>query len=145
MSDYKRILCVVDLSQENRQIIGRAVELAKHYSASLEVLHVVEHLPSEVANNIVLPDQMGIEEHLAATAKDELAKVKSEFDMPEMTVKVVVGSTKHEIIDIAQQTKTDLIVIGRHGRHGISRLLGSTANAVLHHAPCDVLAIHVGT
>jgi universal stress protein A len=37
----------------------------------------------------------------------------------------------------------DLIVIGSHGREGIQRLLGSTANAVLHGAPCDVLAVRI--
>ena len=144
MSDYKHILCVVDLSQENREIAERAAELARHYGASLELLHVVEHLPSEVSNNIVLPDQMSIEDHLVATAEEGMQALKSELDAPSVSIKVVLGSTKREIIDIAQGDNIDLIVIGRHGRHGVSRLLGSTANAVVHHASCDVLAVHVG-
>ena len=144
MNDYKRILCVVDLSQENREIASRAAELAKHYSASLVLLHVVEHLPSEVSNNIVLPNQQSIEESLFASSEEVLDKLKAEIDAPDVSIKVVVGSTKHEIINIATSEKVDLIVIGRHGRHGISRLLGSTANAVLHHAPCDVLALRIG-
>ena len=37
----------------------------------------------------------------------------------------------------------DLIVVGSHGRHGLALLLGSTANDVLHGAPCDVLAVHL--
>ncbi|MEO1899758.1 MAG: universal stress protein, partial [Methylococcales bacterium] len=37
----------------------------------------------------------------------------------------------------------DLIVVGSHGRHGLALLLGSTANGVLHHAVCDVLAVRL--
>ena len=37
----------------------------------------------------------------------------------------------------------DLIVVGSHGRHGLALLLGSTANDVLHGAPCDVLAVRL--
>ncbi|WP_292363901.1 universal stress protein, partial [Methylophaga sp. UBA1464] len=37
----------------------------------------------------------------------------------------------------------DLIVVGSHGRKGIKMLLGSTANAILHHARCDVLAVRL--
>ena len=144
MSAYKHILCVVDLSAENRQIVSQAEEIAKLYSSKVSLLHVVEHLPSEVANNIVLPDQEGIEDHLLASAEEALKQLKNDIDIPDVATIVVLGSTKHEIIEIAKANKADLIVIGRHGRHGISRLLGSTANAVLHHAPCDVLAVHIG-
>ncbi|HHQ41669.1 MAG TPA: universal stress protein, partial [Chromatiales bacterium] len=38
----------------------------------------------------------------------------------------------------------DLIVLGSHGRRGLTRLLGSTADAVLHSARCDVLAVRIG-
>jgi len=38
---------------------------------------------------------------------------------------------------------TDLVIVGSHGRHGVRLLLGSTANAVLHGAECDVLAVRV--
>lgn len=143
MSDYQRILCVVDLSTENRQIVERAADMARRYAAQLFLLHVVEQLPSEVANNIVLPDQEGIEHHLEVAAAEALQRLADDIELPDVATQVVTGSTKHEIINTAKSREIDLIVIGRHGRHGISRLLGSTANAVLHHASCDVLAVHV--
>ena len=43
----------------------------------------------------------------------------------------------------ATEQACDLIVVGSHGRHGLALLLGSTANDVLHGAPCDVLAVHL--
>ena len=51
--------------------------------------------------------------------------------------------TKREIHRVAKEQDVDLIVVGSHGRHGLALLLGSTASAVLHGAPCDVLAIGV--
>ena len=56
----------------------------------------------------------------------------------------VVGSPAQEISRHARDTTADLIVVGSHGRHGLGRLLGSTANGVLHGVACDVLVVRVG-
>ncbi len=56
---------------------------------------------------------------------------------------VSAPSTKEGILDAAREHGVDLIVVGSHGRHGLALLLGSTANAVLHGAPCDVLAVRL--
>jgi len=48
-----------------------------------------------------------------------------------------------EITRYADDKQADLIVIGSHGRHGLQRLLGSTATPVLHNAKCDVLAVRI--
>jgi universal stress protein A len=56
---------------------------------------------------------------------------------------LVWGVPKEEITQIAQQENVDLIVVGSHGRHGFALLLGSTANSILHHAHCDVLAVRL--
>ena len=144
MNKYQNLLCLVDLSDENRVIVERAAELARHYGASLTLLHVVEPLPSYAANNIVLPDDIAIEEQLTLSAKEALSKLTSEMGLDKATTLVEVGPTKNTILEITKDRKIDLIVIGRHGRHGIARLLGSTATSVVHHAPCDVLTVHVG-
>ena len=54
-----------------------------------------------------------------------------------------VGKDHQEILEFAEINQVDLIVIGSHGRHGLALLLGSTANSVLHHAKCDVLAVRL--
>ncbi|MFS9629926.1 universal stress protein [Klebsiella pneumoniae] len=51
------------------------------------------------------------------------------------------GQPRQEIHHLAKEKACDLIVVGSHGRHGLALLLGSTANDVLHGAPCDVLAV----
>ena len=144
MSDYRHILCAVDLSNENIAVASRAAELAKLYKAQFSLMHVVEYIPIDLANELVLPQQQEIEQQLVAQAKSSLAGLVKRLDAAPVNEVVVQGSTKSEIVEYAQANQVDLIVVGRHGRHGISRLLGSVANAVLHHASCDVLAVKVG-
>ena len=144
MSGYRHILCAVDLSEENVAVASRAAELARSYQAKLSLLHVVEYIPIDLANELVLPQQQEIEQQLVAQATAHLRSLASKMGIEPLHEAVVQGSTKSEIIEYAQANQVDLIVLGRHGRHGISRLLGSVANAVLHHATCDVLAVRIG-
>ena len=148
MRGYQHILCAVDLSNENAVVFSRAAELANHYGARLSLLHAVEYIPIDLANELVLPQQQEIEQQLLEQAKRALAALVGQpIETPlknQPLQSVVQGSVKSSIVDYAENNQVDLIVIGRHGRHGISRLLGSVANAVLHHAPCDVLAVRVG-
>lgn len=53
------------------------------------------------------------------------------------------GVPKQEITQVADEQQADLIVVGSHGRHGLELLLGSTTNAILHHANCDVIAVRL--
>ena len=48
------------------------------------------------------------------------------------------------LVKIAREKSIELVVIGTHGQKGLQLLLGSTANAVLHGAGCDVLSVRVG-
>ncbi len=145
MSGYQHVLCAVDLGGENLAVASRAVELARQYGAKLSLLHVVEYIPIDLANELVLPQQQEIEDQLVEQSKKAVALLVSHLDLEQISENVVSGSTKAEILEFTKAGKVDLIVIGQHGRHGFSRLLGSTANAVLHNAPCDVLAVRIGT
>jgi universal stress protein A len=143
MVGYTHILAAVDLSDESIAVVSRAAELARHYRARLSLLHVVEYIPIDLANDLVLPQQQEIEAHLTARAKEHLASLAEKLGDPDIAQQVVNGSTKAEILRCAEEQQVGLLVVGRHGRHGLSRLLGSTANAVLHNAPCDVLAVKI--
>lgn len=141
---YQHVLCAVDLNEDNLAVAIRAAEQARHDNAKLSLIHVVEYIPIDLANELVLPQQQEIEEALIERAKTTIGHLARELGLDEVFENVVSGSTKSEIIRFAKDNEVDLIVIGKHGRHGFSRLLGSTANAVLHHAPCDVLTVHIG-
>ena len=92
----------------------------------------------------MLPQQQEIEDQLVEQSKKAIASLATQLDLKQISENVVSGSTKAEIIEFSKDGKVDLIVLGQHGRHGFSRLLGSTANAVLHNAPCDILAVRIG-
>lgn len=73
-----------------------------------------------------------------------LSELANRLGAPEAGLYVETGSTRAEILRLAKEKAVDLIVVGSHGRRGLALLLGSTANAILHGANCDVLAVRVG-
>ncbi len=84
-----------------------------------------------------------MDQQLLELADKRLQDLSEKYDVGDSERFVSQGSTKREILRIAEEQGVDLIVIGSHGREGIQLLLGSTANAVLHGAPCDVLAVRI--
>ena len=80
---------------------------------------------------------------LMTVAKKRLVKLAKKLNITDDCQWMETGSPKLEIIRIAEENNVDLIVVGSHGRHGFALLLGSTANGVLHHAQCDVLAVRL--
>jgi len=144
MGDYKHILLAVDFSAHGEEAADRAKDLADKYQAKLSVVHVVDNLPlTDAAYGPVIPFDLDLTEELMTAAKDRLAKLADKLGIAEDCQRVAVGSPKLEIIRIAEEDQADLIVVGSHGRHGLALLLGSTANGVLHHAHCDVLAVRL--
>lgn len=143
MGTYQQLLVAVDLSEDSRLLVAKGKELAGAFGARVTILHVIEYIPMDIYGDIMLPMDQGMEEQMLEHAKKRLQELR-ESSCKEAETHIAHGSTKTEIINTALDLNADLIVVGRHGRHGVSRLLGSTANAVLHHAPCDVLAVNIG-
>ncbi|HKJ10374.1 MAG TPA: universal stress protein [Gammaproteobacteria bacterium] len=143
MGGYTHLLLAVDFTDETGQVAERAVQLARAFDAGLSFIHVVEFLHMDLANELVLPQDVELEEQMVASARRKLQELAEGLGMPDAPCRVELGATKQEILRVAAEQKIDLIVVGSHGRHGIQRLLGSTANAVLHGAPCDVLAVRI--
>ena len=144
MGAYRHILVAIDFGPDHAQVLQRAVKLAKSEQARLSLVHVVEYLHVDLANELVLPQDVQLEAQIVETAKRKLGALADAVDLPAPIGQwVEMGSTKQEILRIAEEQDADLILIGSHGRHGLGRLLGSTTNAVLHGAACDVLAVRI--
>lgn len=140
---YKNILLALDLHNDcDKSTIDRAVQIANSYGAMLNLVHAVVHINAYGIAQ-AYPVVLNIEEDQVEVARTELAKVGKALNIPAERQFVEIGSPKTVIIQKAIDIQADLIIVGSHGRHGISLLLGSTANAVLHHANCDVLAVRV--
>jgi universal stress protein A len=143
MPEYKRILLVVDLTDDSLPIGRRAQALATAQGAELQVLHVVEYIPVEPMGETLMP-AIQIEDELLDRAKQLLAALGAQLGIPAGSCRVEAGNVKAEIVRIARETHADLIVLGSRERHGLSILVNFTEDAVLHAAPCDVLAVRVG-
>ena len=140
---YRRILLVVDLTEDSLQIGRRACDMAATLGASVELLHVVEFMPVEPMGETLMP-AVRIEEELMARASQRLAALAEELGLAGAPHRVESGNVKAEIVRVARERQADLIVLGSRERHGRSILVNFTEDAVLHAAPCDVLAVRVG-
>lgn len=143
MTEYRRILLVVDLTEDSLPIGRRATALATALGAEIDVLHVVEYVPVEPMGETLMP-AVQIEDELLDRARQRLATLGTQLGIPASSCRVEVGNVKAEIVRIARERQTDLIVLGSRERHGLSILVNFTEDTVLHAAPCDVLAVRVG-
>jgi len=142
MSQYNKILVAVDLTDECRKVVESATQIASGDDDSLHLVHVVEPISFAYGGDIPL-DIASIQEQILEQAKLHLNKFSNELDIDKSHQHVLVGRPAIEMRTLAEEVSADLIVVGSHGRHGIALLLGSTANGILHGAPCDVLAVRV--
>jgi universal stress protein A len=143
---YKQILVAVDLTDEADEVMAAARAIAADQGAArLTAVTVIKPLTNVYGGlDMVATIGSGIvtfEQEARKQAESRLDVLAAEYSVDETTV--LIGSPAVEIRELAASLGVDLIVIGTHGKHGLGLLLGSTANAVLHGVPCDVLAVKI--
>jgi nucleotide-binding universal stress UspA family protein len=139
MLPISNILFPTDLSDRSRAAFPLAAALARDHRASLTLVHVREVPALPFAEFGAVPPAD------LPTRDEVLAKLEA-FEPPDEAINVehVVadGSPAEEIVRVARERHSDLIVMGTHGRTGLSRLLlGSVAEEVMRRAPCPVLTL----
>lgn len=137
---YKHILFATDLTEDTAFLVEKVRALRGITGAKLSLVHVVEPLPGYSYAYLGIED---IEGQLLEEARQTMNKLGEKLSVDKSDQYIEIGPTKTKILGIADDIKTDLIVCGSHGRHGLSLLLGSTANAILHGATCDVLTVRL--
>mgnify|MGYP000754534222 CR=1 FL=1 len=142
MSAYKHVLIGLDLQPESQQVVDRVKSLFAGGSQKLTLMHVQEPLSFAYGGDIPM-DLTEVQNQLEEQAKTRLAAVGVELGVPPEQQHVIIGQPAHEMHRFANDNNVDLIVVGSHGRHGLSLILGSTATGVLHGSQCDVLAVKV--
>ncbi len=148
MKDIKDILVPVDFSLCSRNAVASAIEVAKRYDARLHILHVYETSPV-VAGDVMIDIGGGGSTTLREFVRDQTRSMFDEFiasvdglDEVEWTEHLVSGTPSQVALHKAEQGPCDLLVMGTHGRRGISHfLLGSVAERVIRQAPCPVLVV----
>ena len=136
---WERILLATDGSEYSRKATAKALDLVQSSGGTLKVVSVLEispHIyavaPEFTEEKIKLPKQYVKEVKDLAASRGILAEdFVREAEFPDQV-----------IIELAQKTDIDLIVMGSHGRTGLKRLLmGSVTERVIGHAPCPVLVV----
>lgn len=140
---YQHILVAVDLTDECDPVMKRAVALAAASQAQLSTVHVVEPMAMAFGGDVPMDLSM-LQQQQFDQAKERMHQFTLSY--PQVSISqshLVYGQPRQEIHRLANEQGCDLIIVGSHGRHGLALLLGSTANDVLHGAPCDVLAVRL--
>lgn len=145
MIRFKKILVPTDFSPASKQALPYARELAKLHDAEVLLVHVMElpHYPTLFEGTaLVVPP---IDDSLRAQLKEQLEKLAAEGTAKGgFPCRAILreGPPTQELLDCAKEEGADLIIIATHGYTGLKHmLLGSTAEQVVRHACCPVLAI----
>lgn len=140
----KHILLATDLSATSHKVAEQARKMADAFQAKLSVVYVLEYrsLMYE-GGEVAFPVGTELMEAFEKTARNSLAQLGGDFNIAKSDQHFVIDSVKKGVVDLVEKLGIDLVVIGSHGTHGPALLLGSAANAILHAARCNVLAIRV--
>lgn len=148
MPTIQRILVPTDFSSCSRAGLNYALSWAEHTGARVQVVHVAE-TPALVGPDLMvtMPDHPArtIAEWIDAEATKAMGRFLAEVYRPENVAiesAVFVGDIAERIAMAAKDWRADLIVVGTHGRTGLSHMLmGSVAEKILRVAPCPVLTL----
>jgi len=144
---FERIVVGTDGSETAGKAVSSAVELAKLSEARLDVVSAY----APVASSRLRDEEAGLSEdvsHVVNPREDvnlllEKAAAEAKKAKVEVATHAVEGDPGEAILDVAEEVKADLIVVGNRGMSGARRFfLGSVPNRISHHAPCDVWIVH---
>lgn len=134
---FEKILVGTDGSESATRAVGRAVEIARQDGAELIVVHA--H-PDPNVGYALADDESPSLDRAREIVRD--IETKHAADINVRTI-VREGEAAGVLLDVAEEEKVGLIVVGNRGMAGAKRFLqGSVPNRVSHHAECDVLIVH---
>ena len=143
--NFRRILVALDGSPVAAHAADVGIDLAQSLGGEVALIHVVDPAQNWAPESGVPAAE------LIKLAEQDGKRLLAEFrpratlQMPPLEF-VQVGKPTSEIMKAAKDWPADIIVIGSHGRGGISRvLLGSVAEGVMRHASCPVLVVRAQT
>lgn len=145
MKSIKKILHATDFSKASARALDQAVELARQNRAELLVVHVIEPTPYAADGEFnaaeIYAKLEDIAKRDAATSMTKLMQRLKKLNVKARSL-LLKGSPYDQIVKAAKSQKADMIVIGTHGRSGLSRLfMGSVAGKVISLATCPVTTV----
>lgn len=142
---YQRIMVAVDGSNTSQRGLSEAINLAKDQHAVLAIVHVVDLVIARSGGqflNVFVESTRSISQEVVEQARKTAhdAGIEPEIRTPE----IVTGGyhVSETIAEFAREWHADLLVVGTHGRRGITKMLmGSVADGIVRLAPCPLLLI----
>lgn len=140
-------MACVDFSEAGPQVLKRGQQLATQFNAELILFHAVEYIPPmEFSGDpMALPNWVMDESELIGNAKHSLNSMATQYNCGGCEQIITSGIPRLEIIKTLDERSIDLLVIGSHGRHGLGRLLGSTAHSLVNHSNCDLFLVRINS
>jgi nucleotide-binding universal stress UspA family protein len=143
VSNFNKILCALDFDKNCETLVGVARRLCEGNRGQLHLLHVARVPPPDQDVPLPLADDPRWEE-IARKHLEAIAHKVLDGSVP-WELHVSSGVPERDIVHMADRLSIDLIVMGTHGRTGISHLvLGSVAEEVIRKANCAVLTLRTG-
>jgi nucleotide-binding universal stress UspA family protein len=143
---YRNVIVGTDGSETAELAVRHAATLAKAFGARLTIVTAYAPTPAAPSDLAEVPEDLKwrITDSAAADERAESAQaIAKEVGVKEVRRRTSSGDPATAIIEVAEDTGGDLIVVGSKGMSSPSRfVLGSVPNKVSHHTPCDVMIVH---
>ena len=146
-----RVLVAIEDKRFGKAIVDYLVAHQWQAGTIFRLLHVVE--PSVVGDQVTAVYGKGVENEIVQERLTEgselLHKIREQLQAKfgaaiPVEVNVLKGHPQHKILDIAEEWRSDMIVLGSHGRQGFTRfVLGSVSLSVVSHAQCTVTVVRL--
>jgi nucleotide-binding universal stress UspA family protein len=144
---FASILVGTDGSDTATSAVRYAIDLARELGARLQIVSAYEPIPADRLRKEGLDAPKDLE--WTVNPREDVLAMLEDASSEAQTVGVTdvqtfsrQGDAADAILDVAEEQRTDLIVVGNKGMTGAKRfLLGSVPNKVSHHAPCSVLIV----
>ncbi|HEX2675681.1 MAG TPA: universal stress protein [Polyangiales bacterium] len=146
MNPFRKILVPVDFSDHSEHAVEVAADMARRYGATMTLVHVHQPVLYALPDSFILYPSEQLEGVLVVFREKLEAMKRALYADGAMRIdtQVLVGIPVSSIVEHTKANQYDLIVMGTHGRTGVSHaLIGSVAERVVRKATCPVLTVRL--
>ena len=126
-----------------REDVARACRDAGRDPATVTLVAISKTFGADAIEPVIAAGQRVFGENRVQEAKAKWPPLIARHGAANARSRVEIGNTKAEILRVAEEERSDLIVLGSRERHGLAILVNFTEDTVLHAAHCDVLAVRL--
>lgn len=142
MNNYNKVLVAVDLSEHANTLLSRAKSITSTNEAQLHLAYCIEPLQYQFFGEFPV-DLTGVQAEIEKSAQEKLQALGAEHGIDPQHIHLFIGNLQDEMCEFIKKENITLLLVGKHHKHGIALLFGSTGESLLSRTTCDVLSINV--